>query len=220
VLVLGLLVLTACSKTLDGYSVAQSIQQDVIKQGGISLKTVTCPRNIKPEAGQSFECIGETDTSYTFIIPVKQQDDRGNLLWDVPNAKGLLNVAKLETIVQQSVESEIGSRPLIHCGGTYKAVKPGETFACAVEVKQSASKPPQTTNKKTAALKTVPMKASRPDVILVRIDPQNNVNWQRIVPGAVNPTLTAQAPDQTIPALTAKTSAEDFLNQPGAADEF
>lgn len=199
---------------------AQSIQQSVIKQGGISLKTVTCPRNIKPEAGQSFECIGETDTSYTFIIPVKQQDDQGNLVWDVPNAKGLLNVAKLETIVQQSVESEIGSRPLIHCGGTYKAVRPGETFVCAVEVKQPAPKPPQAIDQKKAALKTVSVKPSKPDVIVVRIDPENNINWQRIISGAVNPTIAAQTDEQKSPALPAKSSAEDFLNQPGAADEF
>jgi hypothetical protein len=236
VLTLSLLLLAGCGKTLDHDRIAQSIQQDVIKQGGVSLKTVTCPKNVKLEAGQAFECIGETDTGYTFTIPVKQQDDQGNVLWDVPNAKGLLNLAKFETIVQESVQSEMGSRPLIRCGGTYKAVKPGQTFECAVEVKP-APKPPPAIAKKTqaAALKTVPVKPSKPDTILVTIDPQNNINWQRVIPGAVNPkstksptaktaqSKTAAAPTATNavkPAPPAKSNAEDFLNQPGAADQF
>lgn len=235
VLAFGLLLLTACSKTLDDDRIAQSIQQDVIKQGGVSLKNVTCPKNVKLEAGQAFECIGETDTGYTFTIPVKQQDDQSNVLWDVPNAKGLLNLAKFETIVQESVQSEIGSRPVIHCGGTYKAVKPGQTFECAVEVKPALK--PQASDKKAQAgtLKTVPVKSSKPDTILVTIDPESNVNWQRVVPGALNPTpakspTTKAASSKTAgvqtattsakPAPPAKSSAEDFLNQPGAADDF
>lgn len=233
VLALGLSLLTACSKTLDNDRIAQSIQQDVIKQGGVSLKTVTCPKHVKLEAGQAFDCIGETDIGYTFTIPVKQQDDQGNVLWDVPNAKGLLNLAKFETIVQQSVQSEIGSRPVIRCGGTYKAVKPGQTFECAVDVKQPTPKPQPTDQTKATALKTVPLKPTKPDAIVVTIDPESNVNWQRVIPGAVNP-ASAKAPTTRATASTAVTqatgtpkaappakgNAEDFLNQPGAADNF
>lgn len=235
VLAFGFLLLTACSKTLDHDRIAQSIQQDVIKQGGISLKMVTCPNSIKPEAGQTFECVGETDTGYTFTIPVKQQDAQGNLLWDVPNAKGLLNVAKFETIVQEAVQSEIGSRPLIRCGGTYKAVKPGQTFECAVDVKQPTPKAKADSKVQAAALKTVSVKPAKPDTIVVKIDPERNVNWQRVIPGAVKPTTakspTAKATQPTAtsaqtpakaakPAPPAKRNAEDFLNQPGAADQF
>lgn len=234
VLTFGVLLLTACSKTLDRDHIAQSIQQDVIKQGGLSLKTVTCPKNIKPEAGQTFECVGETDVGYTFTIPVKQQDAQGNLLWYVPNAKGLLNLAKFETIVQESVQSEIGSRPLIRCGGTYKAVKPGQTFECAIDVKQPTLKAKADATQ-AATLKTVSIKARKPDIILVTIDPESNVNWQRVIPGAVKPATaksptakatqptatSAQTPTNTAkPAPSAKRNAEEFLNQPGAADQF
>ncbi|PSB25341.1 DUF4333 domain-containing protein [Stenomitos frigidus] len=235
-LTLGVLLLSACGKTLDDDRVAQSIQQDVIKQGGVSLKTVTCPKNIKPEAGQSFECIGETDTGYTFTIPVKQQDAQGNVLWDVPNAKGLLNLAKFETIVQESVQGEIGSRPLIRCGGIYKAVKAGQTFECAIEVKQPTLKPKVIDPKSQAAkLKTVAVRPNKPDTIRVTIDPENNINWQRIIPGVVNPTtgkspatkaaqaaakVTQPTSATTKAAPPAKGNADDFLNQPGAADQF
>lgn len=229
----GVLLLTACSKTLDQDRVAQSIQQDIIKQGGVSLKMVTCPKNVKPESGQAFECIGETDTGYTFTIPVKQQDAQGTVLWDVPNAKGLLNLAKFETIVQQSVQSEIGSRPLIRCGGTYKAVKPGQTFECAIEVKPTP-KPKADAKTQAATLKTVSLKPSKPDTILVKIDTENNINWQRVIPGAVNPATVKSPSVKATPSTAAvqtstnavkaappaKRNAEDFLNQPGAADGF
>lgn len=233
-LALGLVLLAACSETIDRDRLAQSIQQDVIKQGGVSLKTVTCPKNIKPEAGQTFECLGETDTGYTFTIPVKQKDDQGNVIWDMPNAKGLLNLAKFETLIQAAMQSEIGSRPIIRCGGTYKAVKPGQTFECAVDVKAPPDKKPQ------AALKTIPVKSTKPDTILVMIDTDRNVNWQRVIPGAVNTatatkvaaskatdsknaaqsTTAAQITSPTKTAPPAKSSAEDFLKQPGASDDF
>ena len=238
-LLLGVLLLTACSRTLDNDRVAQSIQQDVIKQGGVSLKAVTCPKNIKPEVGQSFECIGETDTGYTFTIPVKQQDAQGNLLWDVPNAKGLLNLAKFETIVQEAVQGEIGARPLIRCGGTYKAVKPGQTFECAVAVKKVTPKPTADSKAaptQSAQLKTIALKPSKPDTILVTIDTNSNINWQRVIPGAIIPTpgksptatnaakATAKGAQPTDGATKSvpptKRNAEDFLNQPGAADQF
>jgi hypothetical protein len=235
-LALGILLLTACGQTLDHDRLAQSIQQDVIKQGGVSLKTVTCPKNVKPEVGQSFECIGETDAGYTFTIPVKQQDEQGNLLWDVPNAKGLLNLVKFETIVQESVQGELGSRPLIRCGGVYKAVKPGQTFDCAIDVKQAVLKPKVADSKTEAAkLKTVALKPSKPDTIRVTIDPENNINWQRVIPGTVSsapgkspatktPQSSAKAAqptgEPTKPVPPAKSNAEDFLNQPGAADQF
>ena len=234
-LTLGVLLLTACSKTLDHERVAQSIQQDVIKQGGVSLKTVTCPKNVKPEAGQTFECIGETDAGYTFTIPVKQQDAQGNFLWDVPNAKGLLNLAKFETIVQQSVQGEIGSRPLIRCGGVYKAVKPGQTFECAIDVKPTPKPKAVDPKAQAAQLKTVALKPIKPDTIRVSIDTENNINWQRVIPGAVSLTpgksstaKTAQTDANVArptgaaakPAPLAKRNAEDFLNQPGAADQF
>lgn len=226
-LALGLVLLTACSKTIDRDRLAQSIQQDVIKQGGVSLKTVTCPKGIKPEAGKAFECLGETDTGYTFTIPVKQKDDQGNVIWDVPNAKGLLNVPKFETMIQEILQGEIGSRPIIRCGGTYKAVKPGQTFECAVDVKAPPDKKPQT------ALKTVPVKPTKPDTIVVMVDTDRNINWQRVIPGSVsfaaktiasNNAAQAAAEAQATAAIKAappaKSSAEDFLKQPGASDNF
>ncbi len=55
------LILTGCSKTLDRDRIAQSIQRDVIQQGGVSLKMVSCPKNI-PQEGASYYINGKQVT--------------------------------------------------------------------------------------------------------------------------------------------------------------
>jgi len=194
--ILSLLVLSACSKTLDSEKIAQNIQQDVIKQGGISLKTVTCPNQVKPEAGSTFECVGEIDTGYTFTIPVKQQDEQGHVTWDVPNSKGLLNLAKFETSIQEAVQSEVGSRPIIGCGNGFKPIKPGQIFECSVRVKEKP-KASQTVNgaeggRNSASVPSLTVKSgksAKPDAIVVSVGADGNVSWQRVVPGTVSDLL-------------------------------
>jgi hypothetical protein len=240
---LCLLSLTACAKTLNHTDIAQAIQQDVTKQGGSSLNSVTCPKGIAPKTGESFECIGETEFGYTFTIPVKQQDDQGGVTWEIPHAKGLLNMVKFESLLQETVSGEVGSRPVIRCSETlYKAVKPGQTFDCKLEVKDAkpttATKPGDQPNRPP----TKPAKPRQPDKITVTVDSDGNVSWQRIVPGATKPGTVAKASGQAgqpaaTPSAQAGTpspanpapanspappqaSAEDFLNQEGAAAGF
>jgi len=261
--VLCVLTLTACSKTLDHEKIAQTIQQDVIKQGGTSLKKVTCPKNIEPKAGEEFNCIGEIETGYTFTIPVKQQDAQGNVTWKVPNAKGLLNLASFETQIQEALTSEYGSRPIIDCGDGYKAFKPGQTFECKVTVKPgnpkdakdtkaSAGKDAKATeadakdtkdaSKDPKAVKTVALRSSKPDKIVVTTDTDSNVSWQRVMPGsqvktdpktakagaadagkqpdAAKPGEAAPSPTSNASPVPAKPDANQFLDQPGASDKF
>ncbi|MGA7932568.1 MAG: DUF4333 domain-containing protein [Kovacikia sp.] len=244
--ILTLPMLSACVKTLDSDKMGQSIQQDVIRQGGLSLKAVTCPAKIEPEAGKTFECVGEIESGYTFAIPVKQQDDQGHVIWDVPHAKGLLNVAKFENSVQETLQAEIGSRPIIRCGEGFKSIKPGQTFECKVEVRQKPgdSKVPGVTKGATASspAKKLTAKAAKNltrDTIVVSIGADGNVTWQRVMPGAISQLLpkptaaqpaiekspNAKSAAQTAtspasPAPPAQKNAEDFLNQPGASAQF
>ncbi|UBF26254.1 DUF4333 domain-containing protein [Kovacikia minuta CCNUW1] len=248
-MIASLLTLTACGKTLDSENIAQRIQQDVIRQGGISLKTVTCPGKIEPESGERFECIGEIDTGYTFTIPVKQQDDQGRVTWDVPNAKGLLNVAKFETTLQEAVQAEIGSRPIIRCGDGFKPIKPGQIFECKLEVKEKVGDPKGSKvagDARKPAPSNTPQRRTgknlKPETIVVSVGADGNVSWQRVLPGAVSelspkpaekstrsanrevPSTQSSVKPASKPAANpeppAQKSAEDFLNQPGASDQF
>jgi hypothetical protein len=251
-------ILSGCGRSLNTETIAQTIQDDVIKQGGVSLKSVTCPRNVKLEAESTFECIGTIDTGYTFTIPVKQKDAQGTVTWDVPNTKGLLNVAKFETLIQEAVQGEIGSRPIINCGDGFKPIKPGQVFECKITVKEKPN--PKTTKDPKTPDRPAPPKSAqsrqpgtkgnqpaKPDLIVVAVAPDGNVSWQRVMPGGVSqllpkpaqkpqsaPEQTAATTDQapatkpetptpaspTAPPPPAQQSADDFLNQAGAFDDF
>jgi hypothetical protein len=241
------LALAACAKTIATEAIEQSIQSDVEKQGGISVAEIVCPPRIEPQSGQTFECTGELESGSRFYVVVKQLDDKGTVNWDVPHSRGLLNVSKLETYFQETVGKEAGAKPKITCGSVYRPNKPGDSFECRVanptpkptaSAKPTATKPVATTQKDQG--KTSKDGKSKPkapiESILVKVDSDGNVNWQPVeqVPIATTTakaptektattTTTAAAPSPAAkksPAPPAKSSAEDFLNQPGAFDDF
>lgn len=184
-----LALLTACTQTLDTSSLETEIRDNIIKQGGLSLKAVICPPNLPVSAGESFECVGELETGDLFAIPTKQADQPGKFEWDVPNTRGLLNLVKLETLFQDTLKTKEGKTFTIECGSGYRAVKPGESFECQIKALVAKSAKPATQTARAAG-KPEPQKAANsqsmkpgvpPEVILVTIDPDNNVNWQQVV---------------------------------------
>ncbi|MGV0023908.1 DUF4333 domain-containing protein [Phormidesmis priestleyi] len=253
--------LTACGKSLDATQIEGSIQESIVKQGGTSLKSVICPRNIKPADGEVFECVGVLDSDSGFAIPVTQQDGQGKVQWEVPSVKGLLNMAKIQTAVQEGLQKEVG-QVTVDCGsGVYKAAKPGEIFECKLvkrnskpesDVSVTDVKPEEKSDVKLEKDGKAIAKANPSDKIQVTIEPSGDVSWQRIIEAPISssdpqgvapsvasslspsPAQTASAkPDEKAepsaieqpsktnsPALPAGKSAEEFLNQPGAANDF
>uniref|UniRef100_A0A832GZR0 DUF4333 domain-containing protein n=1 Tax=Oscillatoriales cyanobacterium SpSt-402 TaxID=2282168 RepID=A0A832GZR0_9CYAN len=182
--------LTACGG-LNHKKIAETIQQDIASNGGTSVKEVTCPSGIQPEAGKSFECIGEMDNGYTFTIAVQQQDPQGTVIWDVPHAKGLINVPKLESSIQEALTTEIGERPSIACGGVYKAVKPGAGFDCQVVYKTAKVSPSSQKAPKGKPTKpSQPIQVTQTEKVNVTTDSDGNVTWQRILPNLAKATTT------------------------------
>ena len=178
----GLVAIAGCANTVDHRKVADAIQQDITKNGGTSLKAVTCPGSVKPEAGKTFNCVGEMDNGYTFTITAKQQDAKGAIAWDVPNAKGLINIPKLEALMQEAVATEINTRPSVTCGGVYRAIKPGEGFECQVAYKVMKSVPTSKTVKGKPSKPKPPIQVSQTEKISVTTDENGNISWQRVFP--------------------------------------
>jgi hypothetical protein len=204
----------ACGGGLKGDRIAQTIQDDVITLGGTSLKSVACPAQITPQKDATFECTGELTTGYTFTIKVTQRDGQGNVVWDVPNTPGLLNVAKIEALIQDSLKAELGDRPIVDCDGTYKPIQPGQRFDCKLQYAAKA----------TGAASKAGKGAT--EKIAVIIDSQGSIGWQHVFkdsgrqtgakasattlgsavtspPSAAEPTGPATAPDPaTLPAAS------------------
>ena len=245
---LGVLFLASCGNALNAEKIEETILSGLTQQGGSNVKSVICPTNVTPKAGGEFECVGVLDSGNGFAIVVTQQDDQGNVLWKVPSVKGLLNMASLQTEFEQALQKETGTVK-IDCGlNPYRIVKPGETFECQLTKrdKKSNSDAIEKTVPTTQISTTQPKKPTVPaasvptpsDSIQVTIQPSGDVNWQRIikVPDTKIATATpidkstdqkiTEKPTQESKAEPAKAappaakSAEDFLNQPGATDDF
>ncbi|NJL49149.1 MAG: hypothetical protein HC929_18880 [Leptolyngbyaceae cyanobacterium SM2_5_2] len=162
-LLLSALTLTACSNRLDTANTEAMIKADIERQGRrLSLREVRCPTDVTRQAGGFFRCVGELNPEGTFTINVTQQDAQGNVTWDVPNSKVLLNLVKVEESLQTGLAQALGRRALIDCGSvTYRANQPGDRFECQV-------------------VGGITDGSSVINSVLVRIDASGNLDWQEM----------------------------------------
>ncbi|MBW4690912.1 MAG: DUF4333 domain-containing protein [Lyngbya sp. HA4199-MV5] len=218
--------LSACTRTLDTTKLEGDIQQTVIRQGGLSLKTVTCSKNVALAAGQGFDCVGTLDSGDLLAIPVKQSDEKGATTWEIPNTKGFLNLSQLESLFQQTVLQE-GKILTVDCGSGYRSVKPGDRFECKVG---KAGKAIQTRKTGRNADSKKANDPKQPETIVVTIGPQNNVNWQQVLPAVEVKVASAKLPaaanatPQPTPTIAAQDRAKlspdivQKLDQMGGGD--
>lgn len=168
--------LTACGNRLDTAEVESAIQADIERQGRrLSLKAVLCPGDVKRQAEAYFRCVGEVEGGGTFTINVIQQDNQGNVTWEVPNSKALLNLPKVEDKIQQGLSQVYGKRALIDCGSaTYRVNQPGDRFECQV-------------------VGGVTTDTSTITAVVVSIDPNGDLSWQEqaAAPGAALQAIAA-----------------------------
>lgn len=184
-LVLGLV---ACGNRLDTAAVESTLKADIERQGRrLSLKAVRCPSDVTRQAEAYFRCVGELDPEGTFTINVIQQDDQGNVTWEVPNSKALLNLPKVEDSIQQGLSQAHGRRAPIDCGSaTYRVNQPGDRFECQV-------------------VGGIATDGSTITTVVVSIDPEGNLSWQEMLVPAAG---TLQAIAGPSPAVAAPTPAQ------------
>jgi hypothetical protein len=191
---LAAILLTGCSPSSKAIESLQTkILEDVVKQGGSSLKAVVCPQD-KPNE-PSFTCTGILESGNGFDIPVKSNADQ-SYAWEVVSIKGLLNMTQLQTAMRSGLMAEFGE-PTIDCGTTtaYKAAKPGEQFECQVAGTKlpatakpgDASKPETRSPQAKLDQSTKPAAAnSKPEKttgkVVVTIASSGDISWQRVLP--------------------------------------
>jgi hypothetical protein len=54
-----------------------------LKEKGVEITSIKCPKGIKLKEGSSFECEGESDRGDTFTVGVKQTDGKGSINWEL-----------------------------------------------------------------------------------------------------------------------------------------
>ena len=70
-----------CSKTLKIDDLETEIASQLDTQLATAGNTVSCPDDVKAEAGATFECTATLSTGDIVTIEVKQTDGEGNVTW-------------------------------------------------------------------------------------------------------------------------------------------
>lgn len=200
---LGVLALAACSNRLNTTDIESNIKADIERQGRrLSLNAVRCPSDVSRQAEAYFRCVGELDPEGTFTINVTQMDNQGNITWEVPNSKALLNLPKVEDTIQQGLSQAFGKRAVIDCGtATYRVNQPGDRFQCQV----------------VGGIETG---VNMIESVLVRIDPDGNLSWQELQSASAGASAVAVSRAQTTSATSGQastTSQADGARQPNSA---
>jgi hypothetical protein len=76
----------ACSRPLDIDGLESQLKEQVETELDTTGLTVTCPDDVKAEAGSTFTCEASDPSGATMVITVTQKDDQGNVTWKVTGA--------------------------------------------------------------------------------------------------------------------------------------
>jgi hypothetical protein len=185
----GSFVLAGCVGRLNVRPIEDQIKADIERQGRrVALASVRCPKDVTRQAGAYFRCVGELKTEGQFTINVVQQDNQGTVEWDIPNSPVLLNLVKVETKLQEDFAKQFSRRPRVDCGEVYRINQPGELFECRV-------------------VGGVTVGQEQVNTIVVKIDPEGNLNWYEVREAIAPLATTASAP--TTAATPGATPTQD-----------
>ncbi len=77
------LALSGCSRVVNTDELEAQITSELQRQAGVTASSVDCPDDVPAEAGGTFTCTATADDGSTATIEVVQQDDQGNVKWEV-----------------------------------------------------------------------------------------------------------------------------------------
>ncbi len=137
-----LIALGACGVKVDIAGVEKSIQDGVVQQLGLAMKSVTCPSASRAaKAGDTFECTGQPEIGGSLSVQVTQKDDQGNIEWKVLQSTGLFDMKAAEAAVAKGLADQLGAEVKLSCGERWRLGGEGDTFVCEGEDADGAIPP-------------------------------------------------------------------------------
>jgi hypothetical protein len=70
-------------KKLDTDKLEGKIKTGIEKQAGVKIKSIDCPSDVKVKKGDTFSCKATTNSGQSANVKVTQQDDKGNVNYQV-----------------------------------------------------------------------------------------------------------------------------------------
>jgi hypothetical protein len=78
--------LAACSRPLDVNGLESQLKRKLERDLGTTGLTVTCPDNVKAEAGSTFTCEASDASGATMVLTITQDDDQGHVSYSIADA--------------------------------------------------------------------------------------------------------------------------------------
>ncbi|MCB1189528.1 MAG: DUF4333 domain-containing protein [Leptospiraceae bacterium] len=123
--------LMGCSPTIDTQQVEGVIQEGFVQKTGIEVKSISCPKDIKPEPNTTFNCKLKAKDGSEIDLVVTQKDDQGNITWNAD--KGLISLPKLAKSIDDSIKQQKNIDVNTDCGsGEFKIAHTNDTFDCNI----------------------------------------------------------------------------------------
>ncbi|MDQ1520371.1 MAG: hypothetical protein QOI55_1444 [Actinomycetota bacterium] len=124
--IVALVMLVGCSKQLDVAKPERAIAREVERGYGVTVRKVTCPKNLSAKRGARFQCLVElTDDRLT--VNVTQTDSKGGLTFKL--GEQILTRRSVATAINQQYKSNF-----VDCGKrTYWVSRPRRTFRCTAK---------------------------------------------------------------------------------------
>jgi uncharacterized membrane protein YhaH (DUF805 family) len=119
------------ANSIDMQAITSSMTEGLKNQLSLDIATVTCPTEPQPKkAGSAFDCTAIPTIGGRLTVKVSQQDDAGNVKWEVAKTDGLIDLHVVEQSVVQGLKEQANAEATVTCGGKYRASNPGEVFDC------------------------------------------------------------------------------------------
>jgi len=124
----------ACSTTIDMDAVSKAVSDGINAQLSLPIASVACPTESRTaKAGDTFECVATPKDGGKLTVKVTQDDDKGNVKWEVVKSEGLIDLKLTEEAVVKGLKEQVGVDATVSCGGKYRPAKAGESFECQVK---------------------------------------------------------------------------------------
>jgi len=125
----------ACGTTIDMSTVSKAVSDGLMAQLSLPIASVVCPTESRAaKAGDTFECVATPKEGGKLTIKVTQDDDKGNVKWEVVKSEGLIDLKVVEASIVTGLKEQARVDATVSCGGKYRAAKAGETFECQAKI--------------------------------------------------------------------------------------
>jgi hypothetical protein len=130
-----LFALVACTKKIDPDKLDKLITGMFEEQLDLEVTEIDCPKDIKVEEGETFECVVEVDPKGKVPVIVKMTDSTGSI--EAKTKYDVLNPKKLAKEIRGKLRNR-GISGKVDCGDKVRTVKPDTDFKC--KLKDGSSK--------------------------------------------------------------------------------